>query len=224
MKILFYFFPIVGILFCLENPWVALTEQTDTSTHWDFVKEVDGIKIFTKDVEHSNIKELKIEMTFEQTSLSDIISIVGRCETYQDWMYKCSHSENISYTAHNDKIDYFQLDFPWPLTDRDLYNRSIIHQDTATKILTIASDPVDTFEERDGFIRVTESKTRWRFYPQTNGDVFLRYTTASSPAGHIPDWLVNMVIDKGPTQTMLKLKELIAENKGNHEPIEWIRE
>ena len=44
----------------------------------------------------------------------------------------------------------------------------------------------------------------------------------AEPAGSIPDWLVNMVIDHGPLRSMKKFKELLRLDKYKNAVIEGI--
>lgn len=216
MKILPYF---LFLLTCVNYAeWIV----PHPSSTWELANEVEGVKVYTKSVEDSNLKELKIEMWFKQTTLDEIIAVINDGTSYTDWLYKCMHAENIQRISPKEKIDYFQLDFPWPLSDRDIYNHAQMSQDSTTKQLTIKSDAVTTFSEKDGFVRVPSNRTRWYFFPKENGDIFLEYYTAPNPGGNIPNWLVNLVIDKGPTKTMLQLKKLVQAQKGKAPKVDWI--
>ncbi len=193
-----------------------------TNSNWQLHNEVEGIKVYTKEIEDSNLKELKIEMWFHDTSLSEILAIINDGTTYKDWLYKCMYAENIETMGKKEKIDYFQLDFPWPLSNRDIYSHSIMQYDTVKKMLLVQSDAVLDFPVKDDFVRVPSAATRWHFYIKNDRDIFLDYYTAPNPGGSIPDWMVNLVIDKGPTKSMLKLRELVGQKKGVVQPIDWL--
>ena len=223
MKILSTSF-FISLCFLFLNLPKSLYIVSETGgSGWELNKELEDIKIFTKEVEDSNLKKLKIEMWFRDATLADIMSVTSDGSTYTDWLYKCVHAENIERMSPLEKIDYFQLDFPWPLSDRDIYNHSVISQNPITRQLTIASEAVTSFASKTDLVRVTDSPTQWHFYPKENGDVFLEYYTAPNPGGNIPDWMVNLVIDKGPTRSMLRLQELVKAQKGKKHDIDWLK-
>ena len=70
-----------------------LTEQDNNS--WELKKEDDGISVYTREVEGSAFKELKINFNVK-TTLSAIIALFKDVPSYPDWVYKCKESDRKS--------------------------------------------------------------------------------------------------------------------------------
>ncbi|MEO1628746.1 MAG: START domain-containing protein, partial [Bacteroidota bacterium] len=175
----------------------------------EFKKERDGIKVFTRDVANSNIKELRITLEVNAT-MSSIVALLADINKYQDWVYKCSLSKNLEKIDENRTYDYYIADFPWPISDRDLVAYSYITQDPITKVLeSITEARPDYIPQTEGNVRVLKHLNRWRFTPIGPNLIAVEYTLQSDPAGSIPSWIVNMAIDQGPVQSMLRFRKML---------------
>lgn len=192
---------------------------------WKLKKEVDGIKVYTKDVADSNLKELKIELDFENTTFSDIVNVINDSERYQEWLYKCQEAKTLEVPNRAVSIDYYQFDFPWPMADRELYSKSTFVQDPNTKNILIETSSLPTYADpHQKIVRIVDHFNAWKFSKNDAGTIHLEYFVKSDPAGNIPDWLVNMVIDRGPTNTLSALRKTIKENTKQYEQLDWIVE
>ena len=56
-------------------------------------------------------------------------------------------------------------------------------------------------------IRIQQHFNQWIFKPVSATEIEITYYLKSNPAGSVPSWLVNMVIDQGPIKTMIAFKE-----------------
>ena len=212
----------LSILFVLTlNPELPIIQES--LEEWKFKKEVEGIHIYTRDIVGTNLKELKIEMVFENTNLATIMAVLRDSEAYTEWLYKCMASKTIEQKSTFETRDYYKLDFPWPLNDRDLYTKSVVRQDPNTHEVEIETTAVPDYgEEKEGFVRVKEHFNIWKFIPLEESKIRLIYTARSKPGGNIPDWMVNMVIDRGPVLSMKNLRKMILKEKYTSRPLKWI--
>ena len=190
---------------------------------WKLKKEVDGIEVFTRNVAGSNLKELKIEMSFPEVDFSTLMAVLTDTESYPEWLYKCDYAKTIEHPQSAETVDYYKFNFPWPLSDRDLYVRSVITQDVSKKELLITTTALpDYATDTDGKVRVKKHINTWHFFLSAGEPIRLVYKAKADPGGHIPDWMVNMVIDRGPTISMQNLRERIKMDKYKNQQIDWL--
>jgi len=194
-------------LLCIST--TAVSQKYD----WKFKKEVQGLKIYVRNVEGSNLKQLKFT-TLLEASLHSVVSLLQDVEAYQRWVYKCQESKNVARVGNFETYDYYHMDFPWPMTDRDLYCRSTLTQDPETLVVISHTIGVPQYgPETKDVIRVIVQENQWTLNPLSPDKVHLTYFLRAEPAGNIPDWLVNLAIDQGPIKSMKKFKRLLQEEK-----------
>ena len=131
---------------------------------------------------------------------------------YPDWVYKCTDSELVERPSSSEAVYYAVMDFPWPLTDRDFVAGSKIYSTSTGKVVITVKGITDRVPEHKERVRVPVLDYRWEFIPLDNDVIQVKYYLRSDPGGELPPWLVNLVIDQGPTQTVKNLRELLQKN------------
>ncbi len=180
---------------------------------WRFIKEVEGVKVYFRESEGSNIKEVKMQTTFN-ANLSSIVECLKDVDRYPKWVYKATYSKTVSKYSENDVIYYNYIDFPWPMQDRDIVIQSKITQDANTRIITSESFAKWEAEPfRKDVVRIQEFKSKWTFTPLGAGKVAGEYVFRSNPGGSLPAWLVNLGLDEGPLKTLKGFKSLLQDSK-----------
>lgn len=193
------------LLFIFSFHNTAIAQAAD----WEFKREVNNISVYTKDHPDTNIKSLKIVMEAD-VSINAVVQLLLDISAYRQWVYKCSHSEHLEAGTGLSTYDYYQIDFPWPFSDRDMYVHSIITKDHNTGVITSESKGVPGYgPERKGFVRVLEHHNKWIITPIGPKRTHLVYTLAADPAGAIPDWLINLAADQGPIKSMKSFLKLV---------------
>jgi hypothetical protein len=109
---------------------------------------------------------------------------------------------------------YAKLDFPWPLTDRDVVMHTQLQPDPSKRHLVITSEAApDMIPPSGNIIRIRDAHTKWTLFPGSEGWLYSEYEIYSNPGGNIPDWIVNMAIDVGPKETMQNIRRFLTEPK-----------
>jgi len=180
---------------------------------WELKKEEDGIRVYLREAKDSKIKEVRITMEV-QASLSAVVSVLRDPDAYAEWVYKCAESRLLGEADKKECMYYSRIDFPWPIKDRDLVARSSLVQDPNTKQITIRSVAHEgQLPEQKDAVRIPAMESRWILTPLSNGKVQMENRIWSDPGGSLPAWLVNMAVDKGPTQTMTRLRDRLGKAK-----------
>lgn len=179
------------------------------SQEWKFIKEKDGIKIYTRNDETNPVKSYKGETTVS-TTLEKMSHVIGRIESFDWWEEDISRIDVLEYKEEEYIKYYLIYDVPWPLDDRDLCVKSIITNDPVTGTRTVFATPIDgVIPEQPGMVRIKNYWQKWVMEPVGDDKVHLILEGSVDPGGVIPSWIVNMVITDTPLNIMRKAIEQV---------------
>jgi ribosome-associated toxin RatA of RatAB toxin-antitoxin module len=191
---------------------------------WELMKQDDGIDVFYRDAADSPIKELKINLTTD-ASLSTVMAVLYDIENYKDWVYSCEESRLVKRINETEIYYYNEIDFPWPLSNRDMIAHSSIEQDPHTKVVRTQSLSAHNMEpEKDGLVRMTVLQINWTITPVGPKKTEIEYYLKSDPAGNIPAWVINFALDHGPTKTMKAFREQLKLEEYRNQKVSFIIE
>ncbi|MBC8460704.1 MAG: hypothetical protein ISS17_00690 [Bacteroidales bacterium] len=176
---------------------------------WEFIKERDGIKIYTRKEKGSPLKSFKGVMEVHST-MKIIGTVVGNVKNFDWWdddirkIDVLAHVENV-YSQY-----YLIYDVPWPLMDRDLCVDARVTIDPVTGTKVILARPLpDVIPEDPGIIRIKNYWQKWNLQPLNDGMIRLTLEGFVDPGGIVPAWLYNMVITDTPLNLMREVKKRV---------------
>jgi len=188
---------------------VLAATSFNTTLQWSLQKNEDSIKVFTRETPNTNLKEVKVLFTVKSTP-NKIANTVLDVENHDVWMENVDVAKTLKTINQNESYVYYEFDFPWPSSNRDVVNHTRIYRDSnneITKITTIAAP--DFIPEKDGIVRITVSDGTWIFKPLDNGFVEVNHVLLASPGGDVPEWVVNMFVINQPFESHKKLKNFL---------------
>ena len=187
--------------------------QSQDASGWELKKEQDGVRIYTRKSAESSIKEVRLELVLE-ASLDNVVAVLRDPDNYASWVYNCEEARLVELKSPKTCYYYSRINFPWPLQDRDVVAHSVLTQDPATgKVMIRSVAKPDRMPEIPQAIRIARMESCWTITPLGDGRIKLENHLWSDPGGSLPAWLVNLAIDKGPTETIARLRERIKEDK-----------
>lgn len=176
---------------------------------WTLKTNKDGIAIYTKTIENSNYKGIRVKCSLPAT-LSQFVAVIMDVNTATEWLYSTKSSTLLKQISPAEVYYYSEVGLPWPLSNRDFVCHLTARQDPRTKVVTIDGPVVpDYVPQKEGIVRVTHSSGKWIITPAENNTVNIEYTLEADPGGSIPAWLVNLFVTKGPMESFKKLKNQI---------------
>ena len=180
---------------------------------WDFVKEKDGISIYTRKEINSSLKSFKGEATFH-VEIDKVFHVLGDATNF-DWWDKDISEIKVLFFEPGKNIKYYLVyDVPWPLSDRDLVVHSKIYTDPITGERTIDATPLlNVIPEKPGIVRIKNYWQKWRVQPMENGNVHVILEGFVDPGGSVPSWLYNMVITETPLKVIRSLRDRVMKGK-----------
>ena len=200
-----------GLKYCFLLGFIIsfLNTATGQEQDWALKKSEDGILVYFRKSVDSKINELKIETTVD-ASIVSVVALMRDVPAYPDWVMNCKMAEKIEACPENTNCYYSQVDFPWPLSDRDFFARNQLKQDPQTMVVVskLTADP-DFLPEQKGFVRIPKMEITWILTPIAPDQVKIDYHLISDPGGKLPSWLINLAIDKGPVTSIKRFKEMV---------------
>jgi len=199
-----------SFLFCFLISFVCLAQyQTD----WQLYKAENGISIYSRKANSTNIKQLKSVVTLK-TSLNSIVALLNDWDSYPEWNYKCGESRTLKIINETELIHYQTVVTPWPIDHEDFIINVKLMQDPQTKTVTITSTSnpnyIPPYPKRT---RIKELEAKWTLTPLKDGTVQATYEFFVNPGGLTPAWLLNTAVAYGPYQTMLNFLQWIQKPK-----------
>ena len=198
-------FRIVLILIFLISGFVTDVQAQS----WNFVKEQDGIKLFTRKEDGVSLKSFKgiMDVTSSMTKVCDLI---GNVKNHDWWDENLREIKVLKYEQDKYFQYYLIYDVPWPFTDRDLCVEARVTTDPATGRRTIYAIPLNNvIPEKPDLIRIKKYWQKWTIQPMENGVIRLTLEGFVDPAGNVPSWLYNMVIVETPLKVMRRVKKFV---------------
>lgn len=178
---------------------------------WNFIKEKDGIRIYTRTPENSNFKCFKGETVYN-TTMDKINNYIGNVENINWWDKNLREIKVLSSERDKEMKYYLIYDVPWPLSDRDLCVEAKITTDPLTGERVVFAKPLlDVVPEKEGIVRIRNYWQKWTLKPMGNNKVQAVLEGFVDPGGSVPAWLYNMVIVDTPLKVMRGIKSLVEE-------------
>lgn len=176
---------------------------------WHFVKEKDGVRMFTRPQEQSTFKCFRGETVFH-TSMEELGQYLGVANNFDQW------DENIRELTVLNAIPgrhiecYFVYNTPWPLSKRDFYVGVDVSFDSATQTKTVYAYPLEIdLTEHNGKIRVKYFWLKWTLTMKDEQTIYGILEGFFDPGGMVPSWLYNMVIVEAPYKVMKGIKQKV---------------
>ena len=175
---------------------------------WNFAKENEGIKLYTRNQPNSSIKSFKGELTFH-ASVEKIFDLLGNPHNTDWWDKGISQMRLIAY----EKDKYFQYyivyDMPWPIANRDMVVDTKIMTNAASGERTVTTKPLTSgaVPEKQEFVRLHSFLQKWTVQPLDKGNVHITLEGFIDPGGNVPAWLYNMVITETPLRAIRSLRD-----------------
>jgi hypothetical protein len=185
---------------------------------WDFIKEKDGIKIYTRKDPGKSLKSYKGVANIKAPA-ENIFAMIEDVNNTDWWDKNLTQIKVLMYEKNKRAQYYLVYDLPWPVTDRDLYAEAVVTIDPVTGVSKITAGPLHgTFSENKDLLRIKEYRQIWTITPLGKNLSQVLLEGYVDPAGSIPDWITNLIIVDSPVTVIRGIKERLEkkyEKSGN---------
>lgn len=203
---------------------LLIISDTSFGQKWDLKADKDGVKVYTRGIEGSNFKEFKGEIT-AKSNMASIIAIIDSVPAYPKWMMNCTFSKRVKRINKASGYNYYVVDAPWPVSDRDLCTYYHIKQDTVTKVVTITlKGAKDYMPEEADKVRIPILNGYWQLTPIAKGITKVVYQVHCDIGGIIPALIVNAYITDSPYYNLLNIKKMVESPLYPKTVIDYLKE
>lgn len=183
--------------------------KREQSKEWKLEKTGEGINIYTRVYEGSDLKEFKA-ITVVNADSELLEKILENIEDYPKWQANVSTAKIITQVSKTEFYIYYTFDLPWPISDRDIVVnfKKVVGVDG--KISYLLTSKPEYIKEKEGFVRIKNSFGKWQLSPQGKNKIEVLHQFYGDPAGSLPNSVINMFIVDGPYTTLVNLKNKVG--------------
>lgn len=186
------------ILFILYTPLSIAQDE------WGLKKDAQGIKIYTRTVNDSPIKEYKAT-TLLNSSIDKVLSELLNAPQYTDDC-KAGQSFYVSRRGKSQHVFYARKELPWPVRNRDIVTLLTVQEISATKVKLHLESLPEGIPEKEKTIRIKELMGFW-LLEEENGKTKVTQQLYLNPGGSLPSAITNALLIKGPFKTFTELQK-----------------
>lgn len=191
------------ILFIIVSFFYAQAQET-----WKLERDKLGVKVFTKKVAKSGMKDSKAELIVKG-SPDEVIKELRNVANHKTWMHRIGESTLHKKVNDNEYYAYYVAKAPWPVADRDIviqYN--IKKEKNGNYIVTCVGKP-NEIAVKENRVRIPRTNSTWEIVALKEGSTKIIYTSSADAGGNIPDWLANSSATDTPYETVAALKVIV---------------
>jgi len=195
----------VTSVFLLVIFFLSSSFDSNDSSSWILQKNENGIKVYTRVTDGSDIKEVRV-VNNVKSSLSGLVALLLDSKNYTNWIYACTESNPVKKVSETEMFNYQVTDFPWPVNDRDLVCNFKVSQDAVTKIVSFNKVGVTGYvPEKNSYVRIKNFQSNYRLTPLSTDSVQMELEMKVDPGGEIPTWLINSNIVMAPYKSTISM-------------------
>jgi hypothetical protein len=198
------------IHFILLFFFTLMLSSSIAAQSWDFIKEKDGIKIYTRMETGKLLKSYK-GITDINVPSEKIFALMEDINNTDWWDRKLTQIKVLLYEKDKRAQYYMIYELPWPVTDRDLCVDVTITIDSVTGIRKINAVALNgVIPERKDMVRIKDYLQTWTIIPDGKELTHIVLDGFVDPAGTIPNWISNMLIIESPIKAITGLREAVG--------------
>ncbi len=178
---------------------------------WEFVSEEDGLKLYERNHEGSDIKEVKAVVTYQGTIREAVDIMFDRLKHPEIFKY-ITFSDVLK---KNDKCDwsYNQISVP-VASNRDYYVKScrVDNKDGSVSVTWVPFDD-PKYPVTDKFVRVADNKGYYKFTQVEPDKIKVDYYIYNDPGGSLPVFVKNIAARQAVKDTLWTLHKEIMKRR-----------
>jgi START domain len=196
-------------------PFMILTAD---APRWELVADPEGVKVYRRDHEGSDVKEMKA-MGLMDASPKEVWDVVRDLENYPTQMPYTAEAKVLSRTdGDKDILFYSRLNTPL-VSERDyiiaLKDESVEAKGTYKVSWSVAPPEKDSLmPEKKDVVRVRLNDGYWLLEPREGGKkTFATYYLYTAPGGSIPTFIINKANGMAVPKVFEAIKKTVLEKR-----------
>ena len=199
----------------LFSPVLSAAATVDgTNAAKNLVIDRQGIKVWTYQVADNPSFNYRATTTL-QSNLVGTVAAIMDTQYLKEW---APHTKRVELLESDEKAGTFtmlmEIDFPFPLNDRDVvFAGTIKQQPNGTVFIENRSTSHPKAPVRAGFLRVTRYEGSWILRPIDANHTEVTTIGYADPAGVLPIAIVNMFVQQQPYLMLRNMKSVVLSPK-----------
>ena len=154
-----------------------------------------GVTVYER-THRSDLLELKARGIIHHP-LHRVLDVLLDEKKIQEWQPLESFERLKTYSEYH-FINYFAMDLPWPISNRDLVSETKIEvNEKKFYVMMRLKDIKGLKPERKGYVRLPVNEGYWFLKPVNRGESCeVEFLTRGDPGSWIPKWILNWVARK----------------------------
>jgi hypothetical protein len=174
---------------------------------WNFIKEKDGIKLYTKEEPGQRLKSF-MGIVDINAPAEKVYSLLENVNNTSWWDKNITRIKILGYEKNKRAQYYLVYDLPWPVADRDICVDVRIALDTLTGERKITALPLpELVPQTSGMVRIKNYSQAWSVIPKGKEMTHVILEGFVDPGGSVPDWILNMLIIDSPYRSLKGILE-----------------
>jgi ribosome-associated toxin RatA of RatAB toxin-antitoxin module len=172
---------------------------------WILESERDGIKIYTRVVRGSKLKQVRAIVSVH-VSMETVVRALTDYPNYHKWMNNVTESYVVDHPADSVHYVYRFEDAPWPVQNRYHVDKMIVAMHEKSATLEFKSMP-NYMDKSEQAIEIQRFEGSWKVSEVSQNECQIEYILDENPGGYVPQWLVNYMAIDAPFKTLSNLRE-----------------
>ena len=176
---------------------------------WELAQDEDGIRIYTKPNDKTNLNDFKADMII-MASIGEVSSHISVMENQTKWMFDRELTKVLDRPNDKTTIVYSVTNAPWPVADRDAVVSFTYSEKNTDEFIRIDVVNIgDYYPLNEDLVRVPYIKGFWELIKIDDISTKIVFMNAASPGGSIPDWLADSFVLDMPYHSLNNFRYML---------------
>jgi ribosome-associated toxin RatA of RatAB toxin-antitoxin module len=189
---------------------------------WEKSIEKNGITVYLRDSDKTPFKEVLATIVID-AKLSSIVYLIRDISNHENWVYANKKTKILKDIDDFNWIAYNISEAPWPVTDREVITKNSIVQNNDLSVKIQLKCYSNFLPENDDYVRIKYLDSYWQLTPLEKNKTSVKLKITLNLGGGIPAWVVNMVIDNAPYETMNGFREQLKKPLYKNAEVPYIK-
>lgn len=174
---------------------------------WNFIKEQDGIKIYTRQESGKSLRAFK-GTTVINAPAEKVFTLIEDVNHTEWWDKNLSQIKVLAYEKNKRARYYLVYDTPWPVANRDLCVEVTVSMDPDKRIYSVSTASLNgVIPERKDKVRIRDYRQTWTVSAAGENSSNVVLEGYLDPVGNIPVWISNKLIIQTPINSILGVRQ-----------------
>ena len=198
----------IRLIVCILLTLNPLSAFAAAETNWEKIDDEQGIQVFRKSMPGSDIVAFKGTGVVD-ASIEKIFWVLCDAEHEKQWVERLIDNYIIEKMTPFDRVQYQNFDLPWPLSDRDFVYRAVATMDEQGRLNLALNSVGHPKTPKTKGVRADIMKSGFILTPRPDGKTFVEVSIFSDPKGILPTWVINLVQESWPMETMVGIRKQV---------------